>query len=294
MEQRMPERFSPVQLFSVGPRQADHMAPLLTAEAVDLLRAGEAFGLAVVEEGEARGAACARLAPESDLCLELISLYVAPRYRRRRLGGTLLLELLEACGEELDGTVSSVEAFFSPEPGLEALLAKAGFRLERAGETMRSRVVPVADLAGSPLMKLGGAPPNGCRLLPLEALPSIHIRRLCQALEQAGVDYMGPRQLSGALPGVSFVLLDASLRPAACAIFTGQGDRLCLSQFYVAGAKAAGAAAVLRAAAGALLERYPGARLEIPLLAASSAGLAERLLGGAGEGEALIHAVLEL
>lgn len=294
MEQRIPELFSPVQLFSIGPRQAERMAPLLTAEAVDLLRAGEAFGLAIVEEGEARGAACARLEPESGLCLELISLYVAPRYRRRQLGGTLLLELLEACGEELDGTASGVEAFFSPEPDLEALLAKAGFRLEQAGETMCSRVVPVADLADSPLMKLGGSPPNGHRLLPLEAVPSTHIRQLCQALERAGVDYMTPQQLSGALPGVSFVLLDASLCPAACAIFTGQGDRLCLSQFYVAGSKASGAVAVLRAAAGALLERYPDARLEIPLLAASSAGLAERLLGGVGEREALIHAVLEL
>ena len=48
-----------------------------------------------------------------------------------------------------------------------------------------------------------------------------------------------------------------------------------------------------QAAAGALMEQFPAASLEIPLLAASSAGLAERLLGSAGERKPLIHAVLE-
>lgn len=294
MDEQIMEQLPPVRLFSIAPRQAEQMAPLLTAEAVELLQAGQAFALAAVEEGEARGAVCARLDPENEICLELLSLYVAPQYRRRQLGGTLLMELLEACGEELDGTVARVEADFSPEPGLEALLAKAGFQMEPAGDSLCSRVVSVASLADSPLMKRGASVPGGCTLLSLAELPQGQLRRLSQTLERAGVDYITPQRLLSALPGVSFVLLDAELRPAACAIMTGREDRLCLSQFFVAGSKPACAVAVLRAAAGALLEQFPTAYLELPLLASSSARLAERLLGSAGESEPLIHAVLEL
>lgn len=294
MDERMLEELPSVELFSIGPRQAERMAPLLAAEAVELLQAGQAFGLAVVEEGEARGAVCARLDPENEICLELLSLYVAPRYRRRQLGGTLLLELLEACGEEFDGTIARVEADFSQEEGLEALLAKAGFQMEPAGEDACSRIVSVAGLADSPLMRRGASVPKGYTLLPLEKVSNVHVRQLSQTLEQAGVDYIAPQRLLHALPGVSFVLLDGALHPAACAIITGREESLCLSQFFAAGGKPANAMAVLRAAAGALLEQFSDARLEIPLLAPSSGRLAERLLGGTGERKPLIHAVLEM
>lgn len=285
---------TPVELFSIGPQEAGQIAPLLTAEAADLLRAGEAFGLAVVEEGEARGAVCARLSPESDRSLELISFYVAPAYRRRRLGGTLLLELLEACEEELDGTIEAVEASFFPEPGLEGLLAKAGFRIEPAGKDLYSRVVPTAKLADAPLMKLEPPPLKDCRLIPAEELSPFQIQQLFQTLERKGADYMEPEQLANALPGPSYVLTDAGQRPLACAIFTGQGNSLCLSQFFIASPRAAAAVAVLQASARSLIERYPEGQLEIPLLASSSAKLVERLLGGIGERKPLLRAVLEM
>ena len=294
MEENLLEQLPAIHVYAIGPQQAEQIAPLLTAEAVELLRAGQAFGLAAVEEGEARGAICARLDPENALCLELLSLYIAPPYRRRCLGGTLLLELLEACGGAFEGSVARVEANFSPEEGLEALLTKAGFQLERSGAEQCAYILPVSSLAGSPLMEQPAAPPKGCRLLPVEKLSPIQIRQLSQTLEQAAVDYIGLQRLSNALSGVSFVLLDTNLRPIACAIFTGQENRVCLSQFFTAGGKAVCAMAVFRAAAGALLEQFPNAWLEVPLLAKSSAKLAKRLLGSMGEQKPLIHAVLEL
>ncbi|MBD5527272.1 MAG: GNAT family N-acetyltransferase [Lachnospiraceae bacterium] len=288
------DEFPTVQLYSIGPREVDRAASLLTTEAVELIRGDEAFGLAIVEEDEVRGAVCARLAPENEMCLELLSLYVVPQYRRRRLGGTLLIELLEACGGIFDGTVARVEASFCPEPGLEALLKKAGFLLEQDEEGVCSHIVSVSTLADSPLMKHKAVLPKGCTLVSFEDLSPILIRQLFQTLEQADADYIDLNRLYQALPGASFVLLDAEKRPMACAVLSGGEEGMCLSQFFTAGGNTSAGMAVLQAAAKALLEQYADAWLEIPLLTASSAGLAKRLLGGEGKREPLIRAVLEL
>ena len=76
-----------VELYSIGPSEADYAAPLLTPEGVSAIRDGSALGMALAEEGELRAAACARLLPENDSVLELLSLYTAPACRRRGLGG---------------------------------------------------------------------------------------------------------------------------------------------------------------------------------------------------------------
>lgn len=288
------DKFPPVQLYSIGPHEVDRAASLLTTEAAELIRGDEAFGLAIVEEDEVRGAVCARLAPDNEICLELLSLYVVPQYRRRRLGGTLLIELLEACGEAFDGIVARVEVNFSPEPGLEALFKKAGFMLEQDEEGAHSHMVLVSTLADSPLMKHKSVLPQGCTLLSFEDISPIRIRQLFQTLEQADVDYIDLNRLYQALPGASFVLLDAEGNPVACAVLSGGEEGLCLSQFFTAGGNTSAGMAVLQAAAKVLLEQYADSWLEIPLLAASSAGLAERLLGGAGKKEPLIRAILEL
>lgn len=289
-----PQTPAPVQLYLIGPQEAELAAPLLTAEAKELIRNDQAFGIAIAEEGKARGALCARLAPDNDLCLELLSLYVVPQYRRRRLGATLLSELFQICGESFDGTVSRIEAAFLPEQGLMALLEKAGFLLEQDEPDICSRFVPVSELADSPLMQQNAGRPEGCTLAPFEKLPHGYIRRLFQALRKADADYMDLNQLYQALPSVSFLLLDARERPAACAVFTGGEERLCLSQFFAAGGNAVNAVVVFQAAARALLAQYPGATLELPLLTPASVRLAKRLLGDEGVAATLMRAVLEL
>ncbi len=294
MRQKQEDELPPVKLYSIGPQEVELAAPLLTAEAAELIQDGEAFGFAIVEEDEVRGAVCARLAPENEICLELLSLYVVPQYRRRRLGGTLLIELLESCGGSFDGTIARVEANFSPEPGLEALLKKAGFLLERDEEGVCSHMVLVSTLADSPLMQHKAVLPKGCTLVPFEKLSPVRIRELFQTLEKADADYIDLNRLYQALPGASFVLLNAKKNPVSCAVLSGGEDRLCLSQFFTAGGSTSAGMVVLQASAKVLLEQYADAWLEIPLLTASSAELAKRLLGGEGKKEPLIRAVLEL
>lgn len=287
------QTLAPVQLYLIGPQEVDLAAPLLTKEAAALIRSDQAFGIAIVDEGRARGALCARLSPDNDICLELLSLYVVPQYRRRQLGATLLAELFDLCGESFDGTVSRIETSFLPEEGLTALLQRAGFQLEEDESGICSIFVPVSALADSPLMKQYAGYKGGT-LLPFHELSDTHIRRLFHELENAGADYMDPGQLDQVLPDASFVLMDAGSHPVACAIITGEDDRLCLSQFFAAGGNVTGAVTVLQAAARALLEQYPDAALEQPLLTPAAVRLTKRLLGDIGTTETLMHAVLEL
>ena len=289
------EQLPEVELYSIGPNEADHAAPLLTAEAVEAIKSGEAFGMALVEEGEVRAAACARLLPENEEVLELISLYVAPAFRRRALGGTLLMELLEETMNATDGGLHWVVSSFMPgTEGVEPLLAKAGFRMEQDKQAVSWRL-PVADLADSPLLNRPAPVPAGCALRTLEELPDYCLRQLVQELKKNGVDDLTAPEMRQALQTSSYILLDAKGQLKACAIFSGAGEGgVYLSQFFTAGGNAAAAIAVLQAGGKALLSQLPGETvLEIPTLADSSARLVRKLIPSS-QAVCLTRAVLDL
>jgi GNAT superfamily N-acetyltransferase len=284
-----------VQLYSIGPEEADHAAPLLTTEAVEYIKAGEAFGMALVEDGEARAAACARLLPENETILELISLYVAPAFRRRNLGGTLLMELLEETMEATDGSIQWVVSTFAPAlEGVEALLSKAGFQMEQV-EQAATWQVSVAELMNSELLNSNVSIPAGYTLHSLEELSDYSVRQLVLTLKENWIDDLTAAEMRQALQKASYVLLDHKSQPVACAVFSAQSENsICLSQFFTAGGNAASAMAVLRAAAQALSAQFPGdTQLEIPTLTASSASLVKRLLPSSRP-TPLLRAVLDL
>ena len=289
------EQLPEVELYSIGPNEADHAAPLLTAEAVESIKSGEAFGMALVEEGEVRAAACARLLPENEEVLELISLYVAPAFRRRALGGTLLMELLEETMNATDGGLRWAVATFLPgTEGVEPLLTKAGFRMEKDEQAI-SWQLPVADLADSPLLTRPAPVPAGCVLHTLEELPDYCLHQLVQELAKNAVDDLTVAEMRQALQAASYVLLDRAGQPKACAIFTKAGeDGVYLSQFFTASGSAAYAMAVLQAGGQSLLTQLPGETvLEIPTLTDSSARLVQKLIPSS-QAAYLIRAVLEL
>ena len=291
MKQELPE----VQLYGIGPDEADHAAPLLTAEAVTYIKNNEAFGLALVEEGKARAAVCANFSPEDEAILEIISLYVAPAYRRRKLGGTLLMELLEAVLSETEGNLKGVIASFMPETeGVEALLTKAGFEIKRDEQAQTFRL-PVSELADSPLLKRKKSVPEGYILRSLKGISDTTLRQLAEELKRNRVDDLSLEEMGQALPDCSYVLLNGKLEPKACAIFHAMGENgIYLSQFFTADGSTAAGMAVLQAAAKALLNRFPGETvLEIPTLTESSAGLVKKLLPSS-KSTGLMHAVLDL
>lgn len=289
------EQLPEVELFSIGPKEADHAAPLLTAEAVEYIKNGEAFGMALVEEGEVRAAACARFLPENEEVLELISLYVAPAFRRRALGGTLLMELLEETMNATDGGLRWVVSSFMPgTEGVEPLLAKAGFRMEQDKQAVSWRL-PVADLADSPLLKRPAPVPAGYSLNTLEELPDYCLRQLVQELKENGINDLTAAEMRQALQNCSYILFDQKNQPKACAVFSKAGeDGVYLSQFFTAAGNAAAAMAVLQAGGKSLLAQLPGETvLEIPTLTDSSARLVQKLIPSS-QASYLIRAVLEL
>ena len=289
------EELPEVQLYGVGPDEADHAAPLLTAEAVTYIKNNEAFGMALVEEGEVRAAVCAGFTPEDDAILEIISLYVAPDHRRRKLGGTLLMELLEEVMSETAGELRGVTASFLPETeGVEALLTKAGFEIQ-TDEQVQTFRLPVSELADSPLLKRKKSVPEGCILRSLQGASDTTLRQLAEELKRNNVDDLEPEEMEHALPDCSFVLLNEKLEPKACAIFHAMGEHgIYLSQFFAADGSTAAGMAVLQSAAKALLDRFSGETvLEIPVLTESSAALVKKLLP-ASEATGLMRAVLDL
>ncbi|MGN0337559.1 MAG: GNAT family N-acetyltransferase [Lachnospiraceae bacterium] len=289
------EELPEVQLYGVGPDEADHAAPLLTAEAVTYIKNNEAFGMALVEEGEVRAAVCAGFTPEDDAILEIISLYVAPDHRRRKLGGTLLMELLEEVMSETAGELRGVTASFLPETeGVEALLTKAGFEIQ-TDEQVQTFRLPVSELADSPLLKRKKSVPEGCILRSLQGASDTTLRQLAEELKRNNVDDLEPEEMEQALPDCSFVLLNEKLEPKACAIFHAMGEHgIYLSQFFAADGSTAAGMAVLQSAAKALLDRFSGETvLEIPALTESSAGLVKKLLP-TSQSTGLMRAVLNL
>ena len=291
MKQELPE----VQLYGIGPDEADHAAPLLTAEAVTYIKNNEAFGLALVEEGKARAAVCANFSPEDEAILEIISLYVAPDYRRRKLGGTLLMELLEAVLSETEGNLKGVIASFMPETeGVEALLTKAGFEIKTDEQAQTFRL-PVSELADSPLLKRKKSVPEGYILRSLQGTSDTTLRQLMEELKRNRVDDLVPEEMAQALSDCSFVLLNEKLEPKACAILHALGEQgIYLSQFFTAEGSTAAGMAVLQSAAKAVWNRFSGETvLEIPVLTESSAALVRKLLP-ASQSIGLMRAELDL
>lgn len=276
MKEPLPE----VELYSIGSEEAEYAAPLLTGEAVAQIKAGMACGMALVEEGEARAAVCARILPENETHLELISLYVAPAYRRRALGSTLLMELLEEYMSDTDGTLEYVTAVYpQTADGLEAFFSYAGFVTEDE-EALMSWQISLSELKRSPMSRRRIAVPDGYFLRTLEMAQDLDLRRLSDELEQNEIADLTLPQMRQALTDASYFLLNSRQEPVACVIVSEQENgHIYLSQFFAANGDTTCGLIVLQAAADALLARLPEQTvLEIPTIADSSARLVQRLL----------------
>lgn len=284
-----------VLLYSVGPDEADAASPLLTGEAVSYLKNREAFAMAVVEEGEARGAICGRMSPDNGDVLEIISFYVAPAYRRRGLGGTLLMEFLEEIMSATDGSLRGITiSFLSDMEGLESLLGKAGFRMEQDEEVLSWRV-PVGDFTDSPLLKKRVRVPKGYSLRTLENLSNVSIHQLEEELTRNWVNDLNAEEMRQSLQQLSYVLLDQEDKPKACAIISAQAEKdIFLSQFFMKKGNMEAGLAVLQAAARAVLEQVSGdTMMEIPTLTKSSATLVKKMLP-TSQSVGLVRGVLEV
>lgn len=282
-----------VQIYSVGSKEVSRIAPLLTEEAAELIGAGEAFALCVAEDDEVRGAIAARFLPENEQVLEILSFYVVEQHRKKGLGGTLLMELLENTMEATGGFLTFAVASFSPsQKEMESLFQRAGFEMEETQEkTFR---IPLSELKNSSLMKHTASSTDS--VVPMEELTPIQVNKLYNILEKNNVNYLSRSEIQKVHPKASYVIFDQKQNPKACSLIDVQDEKdIGLVQFFTAEKTPASALAVLKATAKALLKLYPeDAILEIPVLTDSSERLVHKLLGDDLQSESMIQAVLPL
>lgn len=280
MEQIEREQLPEVSIYAIGPEEVEYAASLLTSEAASLIRNAEAVGLALVEEGEICAAVCAGLSPRNETVLEIISLYVAKKFRRRGLGTTLVLELLERMMEATDASLQFLTAsYLSNNDALSALFSELGFEIIQE-ESAISWQLPIGKLMDSTLMKTAATLPDNTTLRSLESLSGYDIRQLVQKLEEYQIDMLSAEQIEQAHGEASYVLMDENDEPAVCAIFTvSENCHITLSQFFTVYKNPTPSIEVLQASAKILLEQFPSdAVLEIPTLTGSSSKLVQRLL----------------
>lgn len=279
----MKEEFPKTALYTIGAGNVEQVDFLLTQEAVEEIKAGEAFGMALVEENELRAAACARILPQDDEILELLSLYVHPKHRRTALGGTLLMELLEKSMTVTEGNLRLAIASFMPDAeGMEALLRRAGFRIEQ-DESVAAWLISMPALRESHLLQHSGKLPAGHSLKNMGSLSDFALRQLLRELEKNEIADLSLEEMRESLQDLGYVLLDQKGEPRACALISKTGENeIALSQFYAAGGNVAAAMAVLWAAGRAILEQCPADTiLEIPTLTETTANLVKKLIAGA-------------
>lgn len=280
MEQIKYEQLPEVSIYAIGPEEVEYAAPLLTPEAVISIQQGESFGLALVEEGKARAAVCAGFSPENEEILEIISLYVEKEYRRRGLGTTLVLELIDSMMEATDASIRYITAsYLSDDEVMEAMFSGLGFEIF-SEESAISWRLPLKNLPGSTLMQTSAALPEGISLRCLNTLSKQDIRQLVQKLEEHNMDLLTCEEMEKAYGEASFVVMDEHNEPAACVIFTAADDmHIVLSQFFTIYKNPAPSMVALQEGGKVLLERFSmEAVLEIPTLTDSSSRLVQRLL----------------
>ena len=283
------EEMSEVQLHFIDESTIEQVKVLYPAAVAEAIEKGQAFGLAIEEEEEIRGALGAVLMPEDDR-LEILSLYVTEDSRRRYLGTTLLLETINSILEETEGELKLVTISF-PEriPGMREFIENLGFILEcyphEGSFFLNNRL-----LENSVLNRKSSQPITG--VTSWNELNDYEVKELYHQLETEGIAYLQRADLKKVRGELSFVKKDSSGKMLACCIITGS-ERPVLAQFYSAKGNTKYGVAVLTAALGRFLMMPQEQDLEVPCISMSSIKLLQRLVPEA-EKENYIRAYLRV
>jgi hypothetical protein len=211
-----------------------------------------------------QGTVCAALVAEiGEACVQLLSVFVSPSYRRQYIASTLVGELLDFIAENGELAMQSLIADYADDGGgVREFLDSIGFQQEQQGEKTLS--LPVSSLPGCKFMERTPAP--GVTVLPLESLSAFHLREIRMAMESCGADYFGkPLGPDTVLTKLSFAAF-RDRKPVGCVCLSegAQAGELVLTVFFSSEKAPPVPMSLLRAAAEAVMKSCPGQRDQNP------------------------------
>lgn len=261
-------------LYFIDQESIDRVSRFFPESIAEEIKEGEAFGLAIAEEDEIKGAVAAHFEEEENV-LEIRSLFVAEEARRRALATTMVVQMMEAVLEETRGELRYVTVSFLEESsGCRELFEKIGFFMEEAEEA-ESFFLSREELTDSMLNTEGK---EGTAGKFFSELSEFEKKELLRNLEEEGADYITLKDLKEIRGEISPVIYGEEKLVQACCLFSGK-EHLVLRQFYAGKGQSRLAIKVLKTAVHSLLKDSDWTQLEVPCVTASSARLLKKLLG---------------
>lgn len=202
-----------MQITKIGPQNQQWFEGfLMTPEST-----GDMIRLGVIEDDTACGAAAFRIGRRG---AELLSIYVAPEFRRRGAAQSMLDTFLELGGKL--GLTSLMTVYMRDNAEMGAFLAKNGFLQLDSSESY-------FFLAGDALQSgklteiVSGNIPGNC--VPVDKLPPTRQRALERFVRKGGFVLRGAigENCTGEM---SFAVVDAGALPVACMLCTDMRDTI--------------------------------------------------------------------
>lgn len=244
--------------------------PLIPAELHSQMEEENVFLVGAIEENKAVGAAVLEL---GELTLELLSVVVAPAWRRRGVGASILLRCT-ALAQEISvrafevaapSSMTELEGFFSSLPWL---------RCEPASSYVE---VQVGDLKKIPLLA-GGAP----NAIPLEQVPILAYRDYLRKTFPEDPTQCLRQDLD--LRVSQAIVKNGEIR--ACALVMPSEDGVSLSWLHNTSSDKLAVLILLRAAVAAVCTYYPeDASIQFSVDSEQLESFSEKLLAGVGRRE---------
>ena len=261
-----------MRVVPLGGENLELFRPFFPEDFLPRLEDGRMGGLGLVYRKTACGALL--YGAEGEI-VTLHWVYVAPDYRRRRLGSLLLGELTAAAWAARR-PVRLAAAVPGEEAALLAFLERAGFRLTPQGGAGR---FTLGELRASPLLKRGG------RALTLEEVPEPALRRFLRRLDRAGELLLDPADRAGLWDALSTVTVREN-ELASCLLLRRTEEGLSVEFLYLDPASAGPDFAALlgRSAAQAAAAGLPdGTVISADCVEPRAAELLRRLVPGRTE-----------
>ena len=173
--------------------------------------------LGVIDEDTACGAAVFRI---GEYEAELLSLYVAPEFRRRG-AAQLLLDTFEELAED-SGLQSIMAVWLKEMGGLAEFLKKNGFLLLDGSPAFSFRA---GDALKSEKLKKYLARSFVGKCITVKELPPTRQKALENFVRHGGFEVYGSIE-GQCTEGISFVMLDRAEMPTACMLCTDIGEQI--------------------------------------------------------------------